>query len=635
MTNPLDGLKFDLGLGSTPGTPLASVSWTDVTSDVRLPQGVTFNRGRGSQDDAASPGRLTFTLNNGQATGKSVGRWTRNGANATSGWDLRIPVRVRHSTHGMLWVGYVDAAEAGWENGVRPTVRVSASDRLARFARVKMPGLLVGEILAADPEVYYPLDEPDGADSAGNRVSGAAAPLTIETLGTPTTEGVVFGSAAPDGAAPATGCAFLPDSSTVGFYLGGVVPQVTTSLGVCVVFQFRYPELPASTSRFLALGNVGGDTNPLVVAISTTGTLTVLSGRFSSVVDLESSVLEPGRWYSGAVLVEQVLGQQRGYMYLGGVLVDSYSGGTSTVFTYDHLYLGGLPNLAGEGGSTSTFTGNLANVAIYATGTAVDTAGWTDGFASDGTLDRWQRFCRLAGLDAADYAESGAYVEPARTMSAQPDGGKSYLDASQECAVVEDGVSFLDRTGLMRFHLRSVRLGATVGLSLGSADVESDLAVLSDTDRVINDLSVTRRGGATQRYDNPYSVAYYGAQDDSIDLACETDEQAINIAEWIVYERGYPDERVDSVTVDLVAKAATVDAADALTADVSTLLEVALPTPSAASSALQLFVEGISDSITETSWRRTFTTSNAAKRLDVFTLDDATLGVLDTGGVLA
>lgn len=635
MTNPLDGLKFDLGLSSTPGTALASVSWTDVTSDVMLPEGVQFNRGRGSQDDAPSPGRLTFTLNNGQASGKNVGRWTRNGSNATGGWDLRVPVRVRHTTHGTLWVGFVDSAEAGWQNGVRPVVRVSATDRLGRFSRVKLPGLLPGEILAADPEVYYPLDEADGAVAAGNRVPGAAvSPLTIETLGTPTTVGIEFGGPAPDGAAPATGCAFVAESSTVGYYLGGPIPAVSTS-GVSVTFQFRFPEVPAATARFLALGNFGADPDPMVVGISTTGTLVALSGRFASVVALESAVLEPGRWYSGELMRKRVLGAEYGYLYLDGTLVDSYTGGTATVYHYDHLYLGGLPNLGGIGGSDSTFTGNLANVAVFSTGTAVDTTGWTDGFASDTTLERWERYCRLAGIAAADYDSTGTAAEPSRTMGAQETNGKAYLDATQECAAVEDGVSFLDRTGVMRFHLRGVRLGASVGLTLGSADVEPDTGIVSDTDRVVNDVTVTRVGGATQRYVNPYSVAYYGTQDDSIDLACETDEQALNAAEWIVYERGYPDERIDSVTVDLVSKAATVDLTDALTADISTLVELTLPTPVAPSSTLSLFVEGISDSITESSWRRTFTTSNAAKRLGVFTLDDDALGVLDTGGVLA
>jgi len=811
MTNPLVGLKFDLGLSSTPTTALASVSWTDVTSDVLLAEGVSFNRGRGSQDDAASPGRLSFTLNNAwaaldrtnlvkypsaesgltgwtganctvdrstawsasgsycytltasttgnmyavndtaraavtpgvtyaasvyvraatvartvfctiqwldsglsgiswsdgptmtdstsadvrayttgvappgaawamvypvvqgasssevhyfdaamieegstvgtyfdgstsgyewtgtahastsrTATSLREGRWTRGGSNVTSGWDLRVPVRVRHVTHGTLWVGFVDAAEAGWQNGVRPVVRVSASDRLARFARVKLPGLVRGEQEYDTPALAWPLDNPAGTTTVPDRLGTFGGGLELKRLGT---SGAVEFAGASFDEAPAPD--FAKDvAAGEGYYLeGAMTSPVRSSTGITLEAWFNVTTL--AYNGILALGSAFGTAGgpyPLSVYTSSTGELVALLDDYSGAHYVNAGAVEAGRWYHLAVRLYEYGPYVVADLYLDGALV----GPASRTMSWE------APSILWVGRDRylrAVLDGSVVNVAVYpdvldASRIALHaSAGLPSG---ETAAARWERVCRLAGLAAADYDTTGSSLAPTPTMGTQAVKGRPYIDAAQECADVEDGVSFLDRTGVMRLHLRGVRMGATVGLTLGPADVDADTVLLSDTDRVINDVTVTRTGGASQRATNAYSVAYYGTQDDSIDLSCETDEQALNAAEWTVYERAYPDERVDAVTVDLVSKAATVSVADALTADLSTLIELdGLPTPSASSSTLSLFVEGVSDSITESSWRRTFTTSNAAKRLNVFTLDDATLGVLDTGGVLA
>ena len=620
MTNPIDGLKVEIGLGSYPLTPLASVTWTDVTSDVLLREGVDFDRGRGSQDDAPTPGRLSLTLNNDTATGKTKGRWTIGGPNATSGWDLRTPIRVRHSTHGTLWVGYVDAAVGGWENGVRPIVRVAASDRLARFARASLPSMILAEQVADDPALQYPLDNPAGTLNVPDRRGLYGANLVVDSTTFAGVGSLTFG-------ADSLG----PDALTVAYFesVGYVGPYLAANLygdlwtdtvaAECWV-KFTDPLY----CGVMSFGEPGGE----FICVYTTGTGNLVAMLNDTGALVDAGEVEAGRWYHVALYAYESGASVVLALYLDGVLV-GYDSRTMSMPASRELWVGRSRYLF------TTANAKIGAVALY--DHEIDVAKhYAAGVAGETAYERWQRINRLAGLDAADYGSSGSSLDPVPTMGEQPTAGKAYLDATQECADVEDGVSFLDRTGVMRFHKRGKRINAAVGLTLLPTDVDHDLDVTSDTARMVNDVSVTRTGGATQRITNALSVAYYDTQDKALELACETDEQATNRAEWIVYERGAPQPYVESVTVDLVTRAATVDVADALTADVSTRIQVTpMPTAESPDTTLDLFVEGIRDRITHAEWRRMFTTSSAAAKSNVFILDDATYGVLDTGGVLA
>jgi len=80
-----------------------------------------------------------------------------------------------------------------------------------------------------------------------------------------------------------------------------------------------------------------------------------------------------------------------------------------------------------------------------------------------------------------------------------------------------------------------------------------------------------------------------------------------------------------------MTKGATISAATMLGADVGQRIAIS-GMPSEAPSQTNFYIEAISDTITETSWLRTFTVS---PRLDFLTLDDASSGAIDSTFVLA
>ena len=64
LSNPQLSLKVRIFPGYTPATYTTSLVGTDITSYVRLEEGVTFNRGAQDETSFPSAGRLTLTLNN-------------------------------------------------------------------------------------------------------------------------------------------------------------------------------------------------------------------------------------------------------------------------------------------------------------------------------------------------------------------------------------------------------------------------------------------------------------------------------------------------------------------------------------------------------------------------------------------
>lgn len=631
MTTVIDGLRVEVGLGSTPATPLASIAWTDVTSDVLLPRSVTFNRGRGSQESGATPGRLTLTLNNGQASGKSVGRWTRGGSNCTAGWGLRVPIRVRHTTHGGLWLGYVDAANPSWENGVRPVVEVSATDRLGRFQQRKLTSLATGEVLYDDPAAFFPLSEAATSATVGDASGNQAGTLGLITCGSPTNASFEMGSAEVPGGDGITSAGFVPDNDRNGYALAGDLAGMP-SIGYFGVLA-RIGTAPSGSRTTLV---------QLRDAMGLSWWIGLDSGGYPEIGTSQSptpatatDAIPAGRWvhlgarYSGGAIT----------LYVDGTAVAVVAGISMTPV---RIFVGGT-NKPTATGYHHAFTGNLANVALFSTaldGTRRAAHGASsDGFAGDTAVERFQRICRVAGLAAADYTTTSTSLtvppgNSAPSMGEQPTDGRPFLDAVQECADVERGVAYMAPDGVLTLQRGAFRFNQAVALTLAPKDVDSSTSIDDDLDRLVNDVTVRRPGGADQRVVNQASVDAYDTHNETLEIAAADDTQALAVAAWKVADEGTPQPRVDSVAVDAVAKASTVAASSLLTVPQSGRVQLTpMPTPASHSSTVDLLADGFTDRVTESSWLRTMTTSSATNYSNIWLWDTAT-EKFDTGGVL-
>lgn len=139
-------------------------------------------------------------------------------------------------------------------------------------------------------------------------------------------------------------------------------------------------------------------------------------------------------------------------------------------------------------------------------------------------------------------------------MGPQATSGQSLYEAMQAVAQAEGGVLFADGSGDITMQGRYFRgLRTTADLTLGETEPGPDTAVTWDTQQKINQVTVTRTGGATQVY--PTLAAGTLVYPQSLDIAVDTDDSALSAAEWLVSKHTETAPRLGSVTFDLMTSA--------------------------------------------------------------------------------
>jgi len=797
-----DALRIELGLGSTPLTALASVTWTDVTSSVMLATGVSFNRGRQGQDTSARPGSLSFALDNSQQKGLA-GRWTLGHANQTAGLALRIPVRVRTAAVNLvpnptfrtdttgwinvnstiaritsdayggagaclevtrqagtgsgpfvsnlgavtanatytwaawvkvptgnnpvtlaaaidwkngaasistsrgsdttitsadgwtrvyvtatapatvsgtqyptlytrtsgtagqkflvdaamfhagdqpsnlwdltatndLWYGYVETLTSDWENGYRPVVRVTASDRLARFERRTLPSsLYVSELLSDSSQAVWPLDDSSGSTSCGNRAVGTSLPaLTVTRLGSSGSPTYDLGT---DGLGPdgiATCFTATRASSTSGYYLKTASTETYSSAdgyGNCLEAYF-YVSTAGTQMGVIYGGDHLGYSVWSGIYVSSgnklVGDMHNIDGATASITG--ATTVTAGEWHHAAIVWSGDIYPGTMTLYLDGVS----QGSTTIGFPWDvgNVYVGA--RFAGPvTGVFDVMNGRVAGAAVSyypnvpSAARIAERAKGRNGFTGELAGTRFQRVCRAAGLSSADYSVNGTTVA---TMAPQPVIGRSLNEVVTEVATAEAGAVYLDRTGDLVLAARGVRYNAASSFSVPAIAIDQSLSIAADLSFLVNDATASRPGGITQRVVNAASVAAYDTHDKSVTLYVDTDVQVTSAANYLANSQATPAPRTDSISVDLVTAAASVSVSDLLTAEVGTRFTVT-STPDTWVAATTFFVEGVSDQVGATGWRRSMTVSPVSSGT-VWVLGDATYSVLGVTTILA
>jgi hypothetical protein len=399
-----------------------------------------------------------------------------------------------------------------------------------------------------------------------------------------------MGSAEVPGGDGITSAGFVPDNDRNGYALAGDLPANMTGGYWTVEALVRVAVLPSgSTVTIVRL--VDGAPNFLY---STPGITVGLNGGgvpFASIngttATASSGALAVGRWTHLAAFCWT--SPERIEIYVDGVSRGSTTlgSGYAQLDRPSRIYVGGT-NKPDGGGYHQAFCGNVANVAVTSTLTAARLAVHgqsSSGFAGDSAVARFQRVCRVAGLAAADYATTSTSLtvppgNSAPAMGEQPTDGRPFLDAVQECADVERGVAYMDGAGVLTLQRGAFRFNQAVALTLAPKDVDSSTSIDDDLDRLVNDVTVRRPGGAEQRVVNQASVDAYDTHNETLEIAAADDGQALAVAAWKVADEGTPQPRVDSVAVDAVAKASTVAASSLLTVPQSGRVQLTpMPTP--------------------------------------------------------
>lgn len=219
--------------------------------------------------------------------------------------------------------------------------------------------------------------------------------------------------------------------------------------------------------------------------------------------------------------------------------------------------------------------------------------------------------------------------------------GSNVLNYAQLCVKADLGRLFASRDGVLTFQGRDgpvTGVGGPVFRDDGSGIQYSAISVDFGTELLFNRVSVDATGFDKQTVVNQTSIDLYGVRSLSISqLPLETVGQASTLANILLNQYSMPVSRIASITVNLHGLESA-DQGAVLSMDLGSVVRVVY-SPNSISPALDQFcmVEGISHLIGNKFHQVSLNLTRLATGFDgvLFTLDDATLGKLDSGNQLA
>lgn len=621
MTKPTTRFYISFDTGWTGSSP----TWTEVTNRVRTDPGTNITTWRSEELSEAQPNQCSLVLRNDD------GRFTPGNTSSIYYPNVRRGRRLKVvSTLGgvdyVRFLGYIDDWRPQWTAGVSRVndCTISATSRMARLGRgVELRSVVEEEILVDNPVAYYTLGEPEGSTAAGD-TSGIGQPALTQTG---SGAGVDFGSGTGPGVDGLTAAQFAG-----GKYLTGVIgsPGSGASLvAECWVARSGAP-VGLSETILTIFTDQAGTVPAIIMQITNAGTISCSApSGFGSVTSV-ATVTDGGQHHialcftsAGALL-----------LYIDGVLDNSTAPAGALLFPIGHIDVGG-----GRAFSL-TLTATLSHVAIYndsqgATSFAGPAArhyqAGRNGFAGESSGTRIARYASYLGLDPATLSlETGKVAGLAHIDTT----GKTAVDAMRTVVTTEGGVLFDGRDGTLTLHDRAHRYATPSAFTLDvpSGHVAQAPEPVLDDQQQVNDI--TAAGAAiTVRVTNATSVNDHGWYRSSLDLATTDAGEPGNHANWLVGRYAEPILRISAVEV-LLNKLPDALAAAVLAATVGTRFKITgVPTNGTGTTTLEVFVEGVAETIDGSTHRLTLHTSPAAVS-DVFTLDDATRGTLDGGYTL-
>jgi hypothetical protein len=616
---PAGGLP-DLTLNiDTSGTPFGDApTWTDYSGSLLLAgegRPVSITWGRQDESSEPQPRTCSFLLDNTDAT------FTPTGASAPAGWDVGSRVRVSlvlASTTYDRFDGYVDSILPTWPGGVESwnVVEVSCTDVTARL-KIGQPlrSMLDEEMLGDSPLFFYPLDEPAGSTAAGD-LSGNQNSAAVRVDSKYGTASFAFGAESTLHGAP-TGLALAPSTpSPYGSWNSFLAvarnattgPYPTTAGGFTMECWAMAPTtLPTQSSNLVTIDAGNRGSSITMFNFDSTGApafwvegqngVGVSPGIFTSMND--------GLWHHYAGVLDT--DQRTARFYIDGVQVASSVAASAMTF-------GDLVNITIGGGMTiqgdpqGAWLGSIAKVAVYDTALSparvADRYKWGFGTVTESSGLRYARVAEYAGLTPTALPTGQAVI------AAQDTNGQSVTDVLATIARTEGTVSYVTGDGSVTFQDRATRYTPASTLALTCDDIEGDVAFRRDRQGFANEYTVTRAGGTAQRVTDTASRARYGRFDGgSLDVVSSTDDDALQLAAWLVALRKDPHTRTPSLNVDLLAQTDATKVQAILTADISTLITVTDLPSQAPASSVSLFLEGGQEHIGPQDWDIGFFTS--------------------------
>lgn len=627
-TYPLPQLSVEVAWESPDA---GSVTWVDVSDRVRAHSPLTITRGRSDErSDGNQPGTLSLTLDNRDGY-FSVGNSGSPYYPDIIPWR-RIRVQVATSSTVDLFYGFVKSWTQRWDTKDVSVVDLACVDSMALLGRRPLRSVL-SETIAAGPSAYYwPLGDPDGAEAALEYSGGPSLPVVFK----PGATGRVSFSAATGPPKDESSAALFDPTDGPPPQLGPIYTPALAGQRLTVEFWFTAQPSTAGV-RLLQLVDwaPSGSVFLFTLAPSGSGGALFVQSYYAGSSGSAGYATTGVNMYDGRLhhVIASFGGGVR--LYVDGVLVDSDSGEVLVTS-------GAALTVMGGGGYITTGTVGISHVALYTGHTGGVSLGFVTphyeagvtGFEGETTFERIERWCGWVGVDITNEGVGGG-----AELGHIPTAGRTVLDCVADALRTDYGSVLLasreDRA--VEFYDRTTRYGAVPAVTLDTAldQVDGDLQVLMDPTYVASRVSVTTpTGTVTER--NADTEATYGDLGMDVQAYPADDGYTVSLAEALGLLAASPVPRIPTVTTDLL-----VMALDSTEYDPTAIPEIGSPVslvnlpPSAPDTAVDAFVEGITETVSGSSWRRTCSLSPAFPWLSTWLIEDADRGKVEAGNVIA
>ena len=557
----------------------------------------------GKQDwqDDVQPSTCLYALKNPD------GRYTPG--NSSSPYYPNVRRRVR--THVATTIagsggGTVDLFDGFWDDvtavpqsGTYWVTQVDATDILGRMGTdTPLRGFVVEEMLSDSPICLYALQEAEGATTFAD-VTSVNPPGQIGV--SPSGAGVIDAGQDPAPLSSASQATLL--SSTMVQVTNSSYPSATASPGSVIGFPFT----PSFTTTGTWECVVQNPTSPP----GGTGTAYILGQTSSSGSQYWKFTVQPSGTVrfsvgSGGVTgyaettlnlcdgnVHHVVGQLNGTQI--SITVD---GGTNTsvgaaLSSAITITPGTWPIIGADPSWAEPWRGAIAYVAMYPTFLDIARINehWlavTDAFSGEPVnvnIARMVAYRPNLGIDL----DASAY-----NVGAGDCYGLTLQDAIVGAADADGGMVFADGNGVITFRTRDRLVSPSVAVTLDASVSEVDVGTQfrDDIQYVVNDVTVTRPGGADQRVFNATSIDQDGEAAQSYQVNIDTDANALALANWILAFGTGSQVGSPALTVNLFTLTSAAQAVKVLSLRPLDVVELVNLPAQAPASSMQLMVQG-------------------------------------------
>jgi len=256
----------------------------------------------------------------------------------------------------------------------------------------------------------------------------------------------------------------------------------------------------------------------------------------------------------------------------------------------------------GKDGITTVTVVDALSVLANFDGLAVASVG-----AGELASTRISRIALNAGFTGTMILDPGKYTMQATTLSsnalteagltADSDGGYVFADAS-------GALVFLDQNSPTT-RARSASSQFAFGNAVGAVPYESADPTYDST-LIFNTVSMSRAGGTATTVSDSTSVTRYGSRTyRRFDFVCQTDAQAASLAAAFLARYKEPEYLISTLTVQGAASP-TVSWPLILNVQLRDRVTVTVAAPGGTAISLQCYVDGISNTLTPSTWSMTF-----------------------------